>query len=224
MNNKYTMHRRWFSIVTVLLTIQGVSLLKIAGIDGLIFYIGLFWSVLGMCATALTYRGRDIDVGSVTLTWSQFGGVATILIGLGWMAYPVGQWFDGEFGLFSALLTIASLGLVWGGIQMVRDHERARLLEPGESMRDRIETVGWSTHPLATIKDEALRSIGLFGLLFVPTMMIVTVDPSLSLSDPVVYLPAAVITLLHAAVVVWIRITTDAGPHYTQVLEGVRWW
>jgi hypothetical protein len=75
---------------------------------------------------------------------------------------------------------------------------------------------------LAILKSEALRSIGVFGFLFFPTMLIVAVDPLLS--DPVVYLPASVLTLLHAAVFSWIRITTDAGPHYTQVLDAVRWW
>jgi hypothetical protein len=216
------MHRRLFSILVVSLAIQaGVQLYDVAAGET-IFYVGLFWLVLSMCMTAFTYRSRDIDVRSITLTHSQLGGIAVVMLVFGWMAYPIARWLDGEFGVLTGAWMIASLLFLWGGIRMVRDHERARLLEPGESARDRIESIGWSTHPLAVLKDEAMRSIGVFGLLFIPTMMIVAVHPSLSPSDPLVYLPAIVLTLLHAAVFAYIRITTDAGPHYAHVIEAVR--
>jgi hypothetical protein len=152
----------------------------------------------------------------------SFCAITVILaIQCGSLLYPVALWLDGGFGVYEGLWVIVSLVFIVSGIPMIRDQERARLLKPGESERDRIEKVGWSNDPLAVLKGEALRSIGVFGLLFIPTMMIVVIVPSLSPFDLVVYLPAAVLTLIHAAAVAWIRITTDAGPHYTQVIDAV---
>lgn len=215
------MHRRLFTLMTLGMTVQGAMLLYSVA-EGPVLYAGLFCLVLSVCAIALTFRGHDISLHSVTLTWSQLGGIAATMLGLGWVAYPVARWFDDSFGLVTGLLTVANVMMIWGGIAMIRGHERYRLLDPDETARSRIEQIGWSTHPLVILRDEALRSIGVFGLLFVPTMLFVVVTPSLSPMDPVVYLPAAVFAVLHAVAVVWVRLSTGAGPHYTQVFDTIR--
>ncbi|PSP72745.1 hypothetical protein BRC86_11690 [Halobacteriales archaeon QS_3_64_16] len=104
---------------------------------------------------------------------------------------------------------------------MLQGNKRYRLLEPGETMRSRREQVGWASTTAGILKQEVLRSIGVFGLLYVPTSLIAVIGPSLDPAAFITYLPAACLTVVTVACIAWLRIETRAGPMPEQLREAL---
>lgn len=152
---------------------------------------------------------------------SQVGGVSTVSLGLGWLAVPVATAFDASPGLYDALLIACGVGFLWIGVMMFRGREGYRLSEPGEDLQAKRAERGRNAGLGRIVRDEALRSIGIFGLLVLPTFVFAASsgpDPT----DLWVYAPAAVIAIGTAAFIARLRRRTGAGPQLGQIHRAVR--
>lgn len=154
------------------------------------------------------------------LTSSRFAGVAHVALGIAIALVPMA---DGRLATVDGVGAVrvgAGLLLITLGLAVATGKERFRILEPGESERERRERVGWSTHPFGVVSTELARAIGVFGLLFFPTLVF-ALALGYDLLNPIVYAPAVAVALLVAAVVSAFRIRTGAGPHVGQLRDAL---
>jgi threonine/homoserine/homoserine lactone efflux protein len=153
---------------------------------------------------------------------SQVGGISTIGLGLGWLAVPIAGVFSESPGLYNAALIACGVLFLWIGVRMFRGHEEYRLAEPGEDLQAKRAEQGRNASIGRVVRDEALRFIGTFGLLTLPTGVVVVASSGLKLTDLWVYVPAAVITVVIAAFIVQLRRRTGAGPQLGQIHRAAR--
>lgn len=217
---------RLFALMTVALAGQGALYFEIAGISGTAVPVGIGWFALTGVLAVLTARRTEVRIGSVTLSRSQVAGLADIALGLGWLTVGVGLWLtlsapNSPAEVYEWLWVFFVVFGLWSGARMLQGHERYRLLEPGETTRSRREQVGWAEAPLGVLKEEAMRSIGVFGMFVLPTFVIALVVPSVSLGAPITYLPAACLAIVIVAGIAWLRVRTGAGPMPGQLREAV---
>ncbi|WP_049901746.1 hypothetical protein [Halococcus agarilyticus] len=153
---------------------------------------------------------------------SQVGGISTITLGFGWLAVPVVTAVRGSTGLYDWLLIACGVFFLWVGVRMFRGHEEYRLAEPGEDLQAKRAERGRNAGLGRIVRDEALRSIGIFGLLYLPTLVVVATSSGLESTDPWVYVPAAVVAVAIAALIAQLRLRTGAGPQLGQIHRAAR--
>jgi hypothetical protein len=213
------MDRRLFALVAVGLALQAGPRLSETTLPPTL--VALAGGLLAVSVVAALLAGAGSDLGGRTSPTTT-GGVSSVALGLAFALVPFGGSpfaFLGD-GALLALRVGVGLFLAAAGVGMVLSDER-RLTEPGESSRSRIEAVGWSDHPVRVVGGELMRSIGVFGLLFVPATLVD--GPPTGLGDPVLFVPLAA-ALCTATVTAAIRLRTGAGPQVGQVLEAATWW
>jgi len=217
---------RLFAIMTIAFAAQGALYFEIVGISGPTVPIGVGWFALTGVLAVLTARRTEVRIGSVTLSRSQVAGLADIALGLGWLTAGVALWptlsVPTSFaGIQEWVWVFFAVFGVWSGVRMLQGHEHYRLLEPGETTRSRWEQVGWADTAVGVLKEEAMRSIGVFGMLVVPTFVVSWLVPSVDPAAPITYLPAACLAVVIAAGIAWLRLHTGAGPMPGQLREAV---
>ncbi|KTG11173.1 hypothetical protein AUR64_05550 [Haloprofundus marisrubri] len=215
------MHRRTSAFFVITFAFQVGFLTRDVATEGLVYTVGLCWLGLACLTAVFSGLGVDVDRGPVSLSWNGFAGLSYLFVGIavGWLGTLNGV--QESFGLFEFGWAVVGTFLGWCGLQMLRGHDRYRLLAPSETTRDRVESVGHSSRPLAVVRDELMRAIGTFGLLFLPTLFVASVSPALSVTNYFVYAPALVMALSLAALLSWFRIRTETGPHVSQLLDAI---
>lgn len=179
---------------------------------------------LAVGALGIVLTGFDVGLDRLPgrPSRSQVGGISTISLGLGWTAVPVASVFGGSPGPRNGFLIACGVLFFWVGMRMFRGHEEYRLAEPGEDLQAKRAERGRNAGLGRIVRDEALRSIGIFGLLALPTFVIVATSPGVAATNPGAYVPAAVVTVVVAALIAQLRRRTGAGPQLSQIRRAAR--
>lgn len=189
--------------------------------------VSLRYSVL--CCLAVGTLGMVLagfDVGLDRLpgrpSRSQVGGISVVGIGLGWLAVPVATVLRETPGLYDALLLAIGVLFLRTGVGMFRGREGYRLAEPGEDRRAKRAERGRNAGIGRIVRDEALRSIGVFGLVYITTLVFVAPMLGAGPVDPSVYAPATIGAVANAVLFAQLRLRTGAGPQLDQIRRAAR--
>lgn len=220
------MRQRTIERITVLafvfIGIQTATALLETKATGVVLYGGLCCLSLGTLGLGLA--GFDIGVNKLPgrRPRSRVGGISTVIFGLGWLAVPAANAISESLGLYDALGIAAGVFFIWSGAQMYRGHDQYRFAEPGEDLLAKNAEKGRNAGLWPVLRDEAFRSIGAFGLLYIPTLLFVGFSPSANSTDLWVYVPAAFGTLVSALLITQLRLRTGAGPQLGQIRRAAR--
>lgn len=209
-------------VAFVFIGIQRAMTLLETNTTGVVLYGGLCCLIFGTLGLVLAGFGVGVNKLPGRRPRSQVGGISMGIFSLGWLSVPAANAVAGSLGLYDALGVAAGVFFIWGGIQMYRGHDRYRFAEPGEDLLAKNAEKGRNAGFWTVLRDEALRSIGVFGLLFVPTAMFIAASAEADPTDLWVYAPAAFGALVSVLLITHLRLRTGAGPQLGQIRRAAR--